>query len=376
MLPPSDIASPLRQVFRRQHNVIVAQTEVVGVDASRRLVHFENAPSVEYDYLVLATGVQSSYFGHDEFAAYAPPLKSLADAELIRNRILGAFEICEKQIHPTDHPELLTFVLVGGGPTGVEMAGAIAELARNTLKSEFRRYDPRSLRIILVEGHPRILPTFHEKLAIKAQKKLESLGIEVRTGSRVELVDAAGVVISGERVASKNVFWTAGVSPPPIADWLGAETDHAHRVKVNSDCSVPGHPEVFVIGDAASHMANGQPLPGLAQVAMQQGTYVGRLITRRIAAKPAPSAFKYWDKGTMAAIVPGYSVLETMGIRIAGFFAFLVWGFIHIAFLAMPSNRVQTLFSWVWMMITRRRTDCLIIEPKRLPKPPLELPGT
>jgi NADH dehydrogenase FAD-containing subunit len=376
ILSPADIASPLRQVFRRQRNVIVAQAEVVGVDASRRLVHIGGERSLEYDYLVLAMGAQSSYFGHDEFADHAPALKSLADADLIRNRILAAFEICEKQIRPTDHPELLTFVLVGAGPTGVELAGAIAQLARNTLASEFRRYDPRSLRIVLVQGAPRILPTFDEKLSMKAQKKLESLGIEVRTSSRVELVDAAGVVVGGERIHSRNVFWTAGVTPPPIADWLGSEADRTHRVKVNSDCSVPNHPEIFVIGDAASHASNGKPLPGLAQVAMQQGSYVGALVKRRMARKPSPRAFRYWDKGTMAAVVPGFTVLQGMGLRMAGFLATIVWAVVHIAFLALPSNRIRTLLVWTWTIITHRRTDCLIIEPKALPKPPLELPGT
>jgi NADH dehydrogenase len=376
ILSPADIASPLRQVFRRQRNVIVAQAEVVGVDASRRLLQLKGEPALEYDYLVLATGVQSSYFGHDEFAAHAPALKSLTDAELIRNRILAAFETCEKQIRPTDHPELLTFVLVGAGPTGVELAGAIAQLARNTLASEFRRYDPRSLRIVLVQGGSRILPTFDEKLSQKATKKLESVGVEVRTGARVELVDADGVVVGGERIPSRNVFWTAGVTPPPIADWLGAEADRSHRVKVNPDCSVPNHPEIFVIGDAASHASNGKPLPGLAQVAIQQGGYVGALIKRRMARKPAPRAFRYWDKGTMAAVVPGFTVLQVMKLRMAGFLASIVWAVVHIAFLALPSNRVRTVLVWMWTVTTRRRTDCLIIEPPAVPTPPRQLPAT
>jgi NADH dehydrogenase FAD-containing subunit len=376
ILSPADIAAPLRHVFRRQRNVIVAQAEVVGVDASRRMVQFRDEPALGYDYLVLAPGVQTSYHGHDEFAAHAPPLKSLADAELIRNRILRAFETCEKQLRPTDHPELLTFVLVGGGPTGVEMAGAIAELARFTLASEFRRYDPRSLRIILVESHPRILPSFDEKLSMKTQKKLQRLGIEVRTSSRVELVDGDGVVVGGQRIPSRNVFWTAGVRPPSIADWLGAETDHTGRVKVKPDCSIPDHPEVFVIGDAASQASNGKPLPGIAPVARQQGTYVGALLERRIAGKPAPPAFRYRDNGTLAAVVPGFAVFQGRRMRTAGLFASLLWAVVHIAFLALPSNRIRTFLMWTWTVITRRRLDCLIVEPEVMPKPPVRLPGT
>jgi NADH dehydrogenase len=267
-------------------------------------------------------------------------------------------------------------VLVGGGPTGVEMAGAIAELARFTLASEFRRYDPRSLRIILVESHPRILPSFDEKLSMKTQKKLQRLGIEVRTSSRVELVDGDGVVVGGQRIPSRNVFWTAGVRPPPIADWLGAETDHTGRVKVKPDCSIPDHPEVFVIGDAASQASNGKPLPGIAPAARQQGTYVGALLERRIAGKPAPPAFRYRDNGTLAAVVPGFAVFQGRRMRTAGLFASLLWAVVHIAFLALPSNRIRTFLMWTWTVITRRRLDCLIVEPEVMPKPPVGLPGT
>ena len=369
ILTPSHIASPLRQVFRRQRNVTVAQAEVVGVDASRQEVLLKgDDPPLAYDYLVLATGAETSYFGHDDFAQYAPSLKSLANAEALRNRILGAFEACEKKVHPAEHPELLTFVLVGGGPTGVEMSGAIAELARNTLTSEFRRYDPRSLRVVLVEAGPRILSMFEEKLSRKAHEHLEKLGVEIRTGTRVEHVDAEGVIVNGERLRSRNVFWTAGVKASPVADWLGIETDHTRRVKVLPDCSVPETPEVFVIGDAASHEVHGSPLPGVAQVALQQGAYVGALIEGRLAKRPAPPPFHYRDKGTLAAVGRGYAVLQGMGMRTAGLFASFVWAFIHIEFLALAANRVRTVFIWLWTAITRRRLDCLIVEPAALPK--------
>jgi NADH dehydrogenase FAD-containing subunit len=319
-----------------------------------------------YDYLVLATGARHSYFGHDEYAAYAPGLKTLGDAVQLRNKILGAFEACERMPVPQDHPELLTFVIVGGGPTGVELAGAIAELARQTLETEFRRFDPASLKLILVEAGPRILASFAETLAAAATAKLTRLGVEVRTGARVEKVDAAGVIVQGERVLTSNVFWAAGVKGSPAAQWLGAEADRAGRVKVLADCSVPSHPEIFVAGDTACLEEGGKPLPGVAQVAIQQGRYVGRLIAGRLKGKPEPRPFKYFNKGNLATVGRNFAVMEAFGIRTAGRFAKLVWAFVHIQFLAVASSRLGTLFRWSWKLLTRQRLARLIIEPEPL----------
>lgn len=330
ILTPEHIAAPLRHVLCKQANTTVLKETVIGVDAEKKLCVVQGAMagapvSLPYDYLVLATGVQHSYFGHDEYAPFAPGLKTIADADHLRNRILGAFENCECMLDPKAHPELLTFVIVGAGPTGVELAGAIAELAHLTLASEFRRFAPTSLRILLIEAAPRILPPFHESLGAAAKAKLQKLGVEVCTGAPVEKVDAEGVVLKGERIHSKNVFWAAGVKPSPAAKWLGAEADKAGRVKVLADCSVPGHPEVFVVGDTASFVENGKPLPGVAQVAIQQGRYVGRLIAGRLRGEPAPRPFNYFDKGNMATISRGFAVMESFGMRKSGLFAKLVW---------------------------------------------------
>jgi NADH dehydrogenase len=364
-LRASDIASPLREILRNQKNVTVIQAEMTGVDVAARKLFLDGDPVPDpYDYLILATGATHSYLGHDEFANHAPGLKSLADAEAIRNKILKGFELCERAIEPAKHPDLITFVIVGAGPTGVEMAGAIAEMARRTLAAEFRRYDPRSLRVILVQSGPRILPSFPEKLARKAHARLERLGVEVRTNSRVESVDADGVVIKGERILCANVFWAAGVKPSPAGQWLGVETDKACRVKVNPDCSVPGHPEVFVLGDTASFDEGGKPLPGVAQVAMQQGSYVGRLIKRRVAGQPQPPPFKYFDKGGMAVIGRWFAILDGFGMQIAGLPAYLAWAFIHVRFLPERGNRLRTMVIWAWSVLTNKKVDALIIEPR------------
>jgi NADH dehydrogenase FAD-containing subunit len=368
VLSPENIAAPIRHVLRKQANTTVVQGTVTGVDAGKKLCFVDGAPTpLPYDYLVLATGARHSYFGHDEYAPNAPGLKTLSDAVQLRNKILGAFEACERTLAPQDHPELLTFVIVGGGPTGVEMAGAIAELARQTLATEFRRFDPASLKLILVEAGPRILPSFAESLAAAATAKLVKMGVEVRTGAPVEKVDTEGVIVRGERIRTNNVFWAAGVKASPAAKWLGAEADRAGRVKVLADCSVPSHPEIFVVGDTANLEENGKPLPGVAQVAIQQGRYVGRLIAGRLKRKPEPSPFKYFNKGNMATVGRNFAVMEGFGIRTAGLFAKLVWAFVHIQFLAVASNRLGTLFRWSWKLLTRQRVSRLIIEPESSP---------
>jgi NADH dehydrogenase len=367
-LASSEIASPIRAVLRKQRNATVALLEVTRVDADARRVFFSYLDGAErslpYDYLILATGVQQSYFGHDEFAPFAPGLKSLHDAETIRSRLLKAFEIAEIEVDPAQHRDLLTFVLVGAGPTGVEMSEAIADMVRGTLKSDFRRVDLRSARIILVEGAPRILPTFAESLSRKAHERLTQMGVEIRTNAQVEMVDATGVVVGGERIASRTVFWTAGVTPSPAGQWLKAETDRAGRVRVLPDLSVPGRPEVFVVGDTASLDQDGKPLPGVAQVAMQQGRYVGRSIARRVAGQAPPRPFHYFDKGNMAIIGRNFAILEAGRWHLSGFIAWLAWVAIHIAFLPQAGNKVMVVTRWVWSYVPRQRGARLILEPR------------
>ena len=376
-LAPADIAAPIREVLRKQLNATVALLEVTRVDVDQHQVFFSyldgEERSLPYDYLILATGVQQSYFGHDEFAPFAPGLKSLTDAEAIRAKLLKAFEIAEIEVDPSQHRDLLTFVLVGAGPTGVEMAGAIADMVRGTLKSDFRRIDPRSARIILIEGGPKILPAFSERLSRKAHARLTRMGVEIRTNARVEHVDAEGVVVGGERIASRTVLWTAGVTPSPAAQWLKAEADHAGRVRVLPDLSVPGRPEIFVVGDTASLDQDGKPLPGVAQVAMQQGRYVGRSIAARVAGQTPPLPFRYFDKGNMAVIGRNFAILESGRAHLSGFIAWLAWAAIHIAFLPQAGNRLMVFTQWAWSYMTKQGGARLILEPRL---DPAKLSGT
>jgi len=366
MLAPGDIAAPIRHLLRRQRNVTVAMAEVTGVDAARRhvLVDYLGRPDTpfEYDYLILATGATHSYFGHNEFAPFAPGLKSLSDAESVRAKVLKAFEIAEIEEDPAKHQDLLTFVLVGGGPTGVEMAGALAELRRYTLKSDFRRIDPQRARIILAEALPRILANFPEELSRKAKTRLESVGVEVRTGQPVKAIDEASVVIGDEHIPCHTVIWTAGVTPSPAGKWLNAPTDKAGRVRVQPDCSVPGHPEIFVIGDTASLDQDGKPLPGVAQVAMQQGRFVGKIITNRETGRGAVASFHYFDKGNMAVIGRGFAILDSGFVKLSGFPAWLAWAFIHILFLPAFGNRLRVWTQAMWSYFTRQRSSQLIVE--------------
>ena len=320
----------------------------------------ENVP-VEYDYLILATGVTHSYFGHNEFAQFAPGLKSLADAVAIRNRILQAFEQAEAEEDPARHRDLLTFVLVGAGPTGVEMAGALAVLVRNTFKTEFRRVRPESTRIVLLDMAPRVLGTFAEQLSEAARKRLETLGVEVRLGHSVDQIDGDGVIAGGERISSKTVIWTAGVSPSPAGKWLNVGTDRAGRVRVEPDLSVSGHSEIFVVGDTASLDQDGKPLPGVAQVAMQQGRYAGHVIYRRVAGLSAPKAFRYFDKGNMAVVGKGFAVLQSGKVHVSGFLAWMAWAGVHLQFLAQSSLRVSVFVQWVWTYMTGQRGSRLIV---------------
>jgi NADH dehydrogenase FAD-containing subunit len=379
-LAPGDIAAPIRYLLRGQRNVTVAMAEVTGVDAARGCVLGDylgrpNTPFA-YDYLVLATGASHSYFGHDEFATFAPGIKSLADAESVRAKVLKAFETAEIEEDPAKHQDLLTFVLVGGGPTGVEMAGALAELRRFTLQSDFRRINPRQARIILAEAAPRILASFPEELSRKARARLESVGVEVRTGQPVTAIDEASVVIGSEDIACRTVIWTAGVMPSPAGKWLKAPTDKAGRVRINPDCSVPDHPNVFVIGDTASLDQDGKPLPGVAQVAMQQGRFVGRSIADRVAGRPVPAAFRYFDKGNMAVIGRGFAILDSRILKISGLTAWLAWAFVHMLFLPAFGNRLRVWTQLMWSYVTRQRGSRLIVEPRSAPGPaPVASPG-
>ena len=365
VLTPGQIATPIRSILRNQKNTTVLLGEVTGVDKAQKRVFVSDADRqnvpLTYDYLILATGASHSYFGHDEFAEHAPGLKRLADAEAARNKILQAFELAEAEEDPSRHQDLLTFILVGAGPTGVEMASALAIFVRSTLKSDFRRIDPAAARIVLVDT-ARVLGTFSESLSKAAKQRLEKLGVEVRLGHSVDQIDAEGVVIAGERIASKTVIWTAGVAPSPAGKWLNVETDRSGRVRIQRDLTVPGYAEVFVVGDTASLDQNGRPLPGVAQVAIQQGRYTGKLIHNRIVGNPPPSPFSYFDKGNMAVVGKGFAVLESGKVRISGFTAWLTWAAVHLEFLATSSLRLSVFLQWVWMYLTGERGDRLIVD--------------
>jgi NADH:quinone reductase (non-electrogenic) len=364
MLSPAQIAAPIREILASQQNATVIMGEVVGVDKTKQLVFVNNQDrervELRYDYLILATGATHSYFGHQEFAPYAPGLKSLADAEAIRNKMLRAFERAEAEEDPRMHRDLLTFVLVGAGPAGVEMAGALAILVRRTLRGQFRRVDPASTRVILIDMANKVLGTFADDVSEAAKLRLERLGVEVRLGHGVDQIDADGVVVAGERIASKTIIWTAGVAPSPAGQWLTVQTDRAGRVRIQPDLTVPGNLEIFVLGDTASLDQDGKPLGGVAQVAIQQGRYAGRLIQRRVTGRPALPPFRYFDKGTMAVVGQGYAVLQAGRVHLKGTVAWLAWMLVHVAFLAKPGLRISVVLQWAWTFLTGQRGSRLI----------------
>jgi NADH dehydrogenase FAD-containing subunit len=366
VLAPGQIASPIRGILRRSGNTTVALGTVTGVDLLSKHVIVDNqdrvAVPVPYDYLILATGQTHSYFGHDEYERYAPGLKSLADAVALRNKILTAFEMAEAEEDPTRHKDLLTFVLVGAGPTGVELAAAIAVMIQSTLKRDFRRIDLRSARIVLIDMADRPLGSFAPELSEAARKRLTKLGVEIRLGKGVDSIDDAGVTVGGERIASKTVIWTAGVAPSPAGTWLKAETDRAGRVKIQSDLSVQDHPEVFVVGDTASLEQDGKPLPGVAQVAIQQGRFAGKYIARQVTGQPLPGPFRYFDKGNLAVVGKGFAVLQSGKVSVSGLLAWLVWAAVHLQFLAQSSLRVSVFVQWVWTYFTGQRGSRLIVK--------------
>ncbi len=361
-LSPADIASPIRGILRDQANAEVLMARVTGVDRARRKVMIEdNGRRIPYDYLIIAAGARHAYFGHDEWEDVAPGLKKIDDATAIRHRILVAFEKAETATDPEERRRLLTFVIVGGGPTGVEMAGAIAELAKKTLVKDFRTIDPASARVILVEGGPRVLLAFPEDLSAKARRSLEKLGVEVLTNTPVELCDAAGVVSAGQRIEARTILWAAGVQAAPAAKWLHADHDRAGRVKVNPDLSMPGEPDIFVIGDNAAVMqANGQPVPGVAPAAKQMGAYVARVIAGRIAGKPVSEPFRYRNYGNFATIGRHAAVADFGWLRLSGYPAWLLWGAAHIYFLIGFRNRLAVMLDWMWAYVTFQRGVRLI----------------
>ena len=371
-LSPANIAAPLRAVLRRQRNTRVLLGEVVGFDLAAKLVQLKDGAAVPFDTLVVATGSTHHYFGHDPWEQLAPGLKTIEDATEIRRRVLSAFEQAERTTDPAARARLLTFVVIGGGPTGVEMAGAIRELAIHTMRYDFRSIDPATCRVIIVEGQPRVLGAFHETLSRKALDALRKMGIEVMLDCHVTDVQPDHVLVKPDggraeasRIDTHTVVWAAGVMGNRlgklVAAAAGVEADRSGRVPVNPDCTVGGRPDVFVIGDLAVFQgADGKPLPGLAPVAMQQGEYVADVIARRAKGKSSRGPFKYWDKGSMATIGRNKAVAESMGFRFSGYLAWLAWLFIHIMYLTQFQNRVLVLFQWFWNYITRNRSARLI----------------
>jgi NADH dehydrogenase/putative oxidoreductase len=359
-LSPADIAGPIRGLFRNQPNIRVLLGTVTDVDLDRREVIMRDL-CVPYDHLVIAAGARHSYFGHDEWARFAPGLKQIDDATNIRSRLLFAFEQAENAESAAMQREMLTFVIVGGGPTGVELAGAIAELARHGLAREFRAIDPTMARVILMQAGPRILPTFPESLSQEATAALTALGVAVLTNSAVNQIDEEGVVVSGHRVATRNVFWAAGVMASPAAKWLKAEADLAGRVKVGEDLSVPGVAGVFAIGDTAlSNGWQGKPVPGLAPAAKQQGRYVASVIRARIDGRPRPAPFRYRHAGSLATIGRKAAVADFDRLQLSGALAWWVWGVVHILFLSGMRNRAVVALQWFWAYLTYRPSTRLI----------------
>lgn len=359
-LAPGDIAVPIRSLLRDQANARVLLGEVSGVDTERREVRLDDR-RLAYDYLVLATGASHSYFGRDEWAPFAPGLKQIEDATQVRSRLLLAFERAEATDDPDERRALLTFLIVGAGPTGVELAGAIAELARFGMEQEFRHLDPASARVLLVQSGPRILPVLPERLSEQAETALRRLGVEILTESRVESIDADGVLVSGRPIVARTVFWAAGVVASPAGRWLGAACDRSGRVQVAPDLSVPERPEVFVVGDtAASNAWDGRPVPGLGPAAKQAGRHAARVIRARVEGRTPPPPFRYRHLGSLATIGRKAAVADFGRVRLSGTPAWWLWGLVHLSFLAGARNRVSVMLDWAWGYLTFRSSTRLI----------------
>src|ERR1700674_1156579 len=375
-LSPSEIAAPIRSILRGRDNVEVLLGEVTGFDLARRLVETPEQ-KIPYDYLVVAAGASHAYFGHDDWEPFAPGLKTIEDALEIRRRVLLAFELAERQAAAGESGFPLNFVVVGAGPTGVELAGTLAEISRHALVQEFRAIDPKSTKIILLEGGPRVLPTYPAELSRSAQEQLQKLGVEVPTSALVTGVDPGVVRVGDSRLAAAVILWAAGVAASPLGKTLGVPVDRAGRVAVEPDLSLPDHPEVFVIGDlAALNDESGRMLPGVAPVAMQQGRYVAKIIQRELegateaAAKAQPPprpGFHYWDKGSLATIGRAAAVAEFGKLHISGFIAWLAWLFVHILFLIGFRNRLLVFIEWAWSYVTYERSARLITGSTQLP---------
>ena len=358
-LSPADVAWPIRHILRKQKNATVLMADVRGIDTGKRLVQIDSV-TIPYDYLVLATGATHSYFGHDEWADVAPGLKRIEDATRIRRHILIAFERAELATDAAEQARLLTFAIVGGGATGVEMAGAISEVARQSLAMDFRHIDPTAARIVLIEAGPRIMPTLPENLSDYVRRTLAKKGVEVMTSTRVMSCDARGVDLEHGRLDAGTIIWAAGVVASPAARWLGVEPDRAGRVKVSADLSVPGHPEIFVIGDTAT--VTDQPgIPGIAPAAKQMGGYVGALIAARVAGKLSPP-FRYRHLGDLATIGRHAAVVKFGRLELTGFIGWLFWSLVHIYFLIGVRDRFIVAFTWLWDYLTFQRGARLITE--------------
>jgi NADH dehydrogenase len=359
-LSAPDIAAPLRQILRRQANVTVLMDEARSIDPQARRVQLDGG-SLDYDWLVVATGSRHAYFGHDEWSGDAPGLKTLGDALRIRRRMLAAFEAAEREVDPVVQAHWLEFVIIGGGPTGVELAGTLAEIARHTLPREFRNCDPRRARIHLVEAGPRVLASMPEVLSDRARRQLERLGVDVHTGQAVTHIDAEGVDIGTRRIQARTVLWAAGVAASPLGATLGVERDRAGRIAVAADLSVPSHPDVFVIGDLASVAQDGKPVPGVAPAAKQMGAHVARVIRARIAGQPV-APFRYRDYGNLATIGRMAAVVDLRGLRFSGAPAWLFWLVAHIFFLIGFRNRLVVMAEWIWSYFTYQRHARIIID--------------
>jgi NADH:ubiquinone reductase (H+-translocating) len=359
-LSPADVAWPIRAILRKQKNARVIMARVTGIDVEARLVKTSEI-ELPYDYLVLATGSTHSYFGHDEWAPFAPGLKHIADATEIRRRFLLAFERAEVVENDAERERLLTFVIVGGGATGVEMAGAIAEVAQRTLRHDFRHIDPRRSRIVLIEAGPRLLPTFPEKLSDYAARSLRTMGVEIELGRMVIGCDAQGVSFDGGRIEAATVVWAAGVVASPAATWIGAETDRAGRIKVHADLSVPGQPEIFAVGDTATIAdREGRPVPGIAPAAKQMGQYVGKVIAARVRGQPPPGPFVYHHLGELATVGRKSAIVKLGVFQLTGFLGWLFWSAVHIYFLIGVRNRFVVALNWLWSYVTFQRGARLI----------------
>jgi NADH:ubiquinone reductase (H+-translocating) len=370
VLSSAEIAAPIRQLEAKQRNATVFLAEVTAVDVASRTIEAASPGAgvrkIAFDYLVVATGMRPSYFGHDEFARYAPGLKSLGDAETIRAKILGAFELAAATEDENERARQMTFVLVGAGPSGVELAGSLADLVKVTLRGNFRRIDPSKSNIFLLDAGKRVLPTFAESVSRMVARRLEKLGVKVVTDVKVETVDDKGVIAGGNRIPSATVLWTAGVAAWPVPKMLGTKTDRAGRAIVDPFLKVVEAPGVFVVGDAAAVMQKGHPVPGVAQAAIQEGRYVGQVIAKELKGREVKRPFRYFDKGNMAVVGKNYAVLERGSLRTGGFLTWLVWAFVHVLSLPQLQNRLRVQHQWVWSYFTGQRSSRLIPESHEL----------